>query len=242
MVSVDPLSPVLVAIHQPNYLPWLTYFHKIAQADVFVFLDDVQFSKGSYTNRVKIRAPSGAKWLTIPVTVSLGQAIREIGFAGQAWRASHIDALRSTYAAAPAFAAVWPGIMESILEAEGDDLAEVNIGLVTFLAGQLGLRCQFRRSSELQLLSASDDRLVEITTQVAPGGTYLSGRGGAKYQDPAKFLRAGLGFAYMNYSPPAYLQLAQPGQSDFVPGLSVLDAVFHLGWRRTAELVAGEAV
>jgi hypothetical protein len=236
------LTSTYVAIHQPNYLPWLGYFHKIARADVFVFLDDVQFSKGSYTNRVQILSPSGAKWLTIPVRVSLGQAIREIGIASPIWRVDHVDALRKAYAGAPAFAAVWPEIRDALLGAEGDELVEVNIGLVTFLAERLGLRCQFRRSSELQLQSASDDRLIEITAQVSPSGTYLSGKGAAKYQDPDKFLRASLSFEYVSYSPPTYLQLTQPGQPDFVPGLSVLDAVFHLGWCGAAELVGGEAV
>lgn len=231
---------MLVAIHQPNYLPWLGYFHKIARADVFVFLDDVQFSKGSYTNRVQILTSSGARWLSVPVRVSLGQEIRAVGFANPAWRASHADALRNAYAAAPAFSAVWPEVREMILGADGEDLATVNMRLVTALADRLGLRCEFRRSSELQLTAASDDRLIEITAQVAPGGAYLSGKGGAKYQDPGKFRRAGLGFSYSAFVPPAYPQSAQPGLPDFVPGLSILDAVFHLGWHGTADLVAGE--
>ena len=229
---------MIVAIHQPNYLPWLGYFYKIARADVFVFLDDVQFSKGSYTNRVRILASVGGKWLTIPITVSMGQAVCEVSFASPDWRKGHADTLRGAYSAAPAFFAVWPKVREAILGADGDDLAEVNIRLVTFLAERLGLRCQFRRSSELHLQSVSDDRLVQIAAQVAPGGTYLSGKGGAKYQDPEKFHRAGLGFEYANYSPLAYHQIARAGLFDFVPGLSILDAVFHLGWSRTADLIA----
>jgi hypothetical protein len=228
---------VKVSIHQPNYLPWLGYFYKIALADVFVFLDDVQFSKGSYTNRVKILSPSGPKWLTIPVKASLGQAIQEVGFANPAWRASHVDVLTNAYAAAPAFDAVWPEIKEAILGARGRNLAEVNIDLVAFIAERLGLHCKFRRSSEFQIRTGSDDRLIEITAQVAPRATYLSGSGGAKYQDPEKFLRARLGFAYASYSPLAYMQLTRPGQPDFVPGLSVLDAVLYLGWGGAAELL-----
>jgi len=227
-----------VAIHQPNYLPWLGYFHKLSQADIFVFLDDVQFSKGSYTNRVQILTPSGVKWLTIPVKVNLGQAITEVCFADFDWRTRHIDILSNAYVGAPEFSIVWPEIKEIILDANVDSLAEVNISLVTSLASKLGVICQFRRSSELQLASGSDDRLIEITSQLAPGGTYLSGKGGAKYQDPEKFLRAGLNFAYLSYDPPAYQQSHLSEKLDFVPGLSVLDAIFHLGWKGTAELIA----
>jgi len=56
-----------VAIHQPNYLPYLGYFDKIRQADIFVFLDDAQFSKGSYTNRNRIKTSNGIKWITVPL-------------------------------------------------------------------------------------------------------------------------------------------------------------------------------
>ena len=70
-----------VAIHQPNFLPWQGYFYKILNCDIFIFLDHVGFSKGSYTNRVKVMSPSGPKWLTVPVKTSgkLGQPITMVG-------------------------------------------------------------------------------------------------------------------------------------------------------------------
>ena len=232
------LSHKIVAIHQPNYLPWIGYFHKIARADAFVFLDDVQFSKGSYTNRVQILSPFGAKWITIPVTVSLGQAICDINFANSAWRISHVNALSNAYSNAQAFTAIWPEIKEAILCVKGDDLATVNISLITFMPERLGLCCTFYRSSEFQLQSSKDNRLIEIITQIAPDATYFSGRGASKYQDPNKFLRAGIGFFYSEYHPPIYKQSVYAGSPSFISGLSVLDAVFNLGWSGAAELVA----
>ncbi len=101
----------IVAIHQPNYLPWLGYFAKMARADVFVFLDDVQFSKQSYINRVQILRDDGcSRWLTVPVHVSLGQAINEVRPAKAGWARAHLDTLRGAYKAAPAFKVVWPDI------------------------------------------------------------------------------------------------------------------------------------
>lgn len=228
---------MIVAIHQPNYLPWLGYFHKIASADIFVFLDDVQFPKGSYTNRVQILSPAGAKWLTVPVKLSFGDAISDATFATANWRAAHIDTLRGMYRATPAFKGVWPDVREMILSTLGNDLATVNINLVMGLAQRLGFGCRFMKSSEIKLTSASDDRLVAITSAVAPGGSYLSGKGGAKYQDPGKFRDAGLGFAYANFQHPVYEQIPHPGLSGFVPGLSVLDSVFHVGWAQTAAMI-----
>ena len=68
----------VVAVHQPNILPWVGYFQKLMNSDTFIFLDDVQFSKGSYTNRVQININGEAKWLTIPVSSSLGALINSI--------------------------------------------------------------------------------------------------------------------------------------------------------------------
>ena len=75
-----------VAIHQPNYLPWMGYFHKMHHADVFIFLDDVQFTKGSHINRVKILSGKGPRWLTVPVVkVKLGQNIIDVRPSSNNW-------------------------------------------------------------------------------------------------------------------------------------------------------------
>ncbi len=225
-----------VAIHQPNYLPWLGYFHKIARADVFVFLDDVQYSKGGYINRVQILSPKGPRWLTVPVSAHLGDPINGVALSKARWAASHLDTLRGMYSAAPCFNGVWPDVCRLLESVPASNLAAVNMHLVQALAGLLGLNCEFRRSSGMELSSDSDDRLVEIVSLAAPGGAYLSGKGGARYQDPAKFKAAGLGFAYLGFEHPVYGQGVEPFQA----GLSVLDAVFCLGWDGAAALATGE--
>lgn len=230
------MSSPLVAIHQPNYLPWLGYFNKINMADIFVFLDDVQFSKGSYTNRVQIISRERPRWLSVPVRVSFGDKIQEIYPANPHWPSEHLRILEQTYGPAPAFREVWPSISKIIQAQKTEDLASINIRLVCDMARHLGLRCDFRRSSTLQVASSADERLVEIIQKIAPGGTYLSGKGGAKYQNPNRFREAGLGFLYSNYSPAVYPQNAGSHTGTFMHGLSVLDAVFHLGWEATSNL------
>ncbi len=228
----------IVAIHQPNYCPWLGYFHKIARAGVFVFLDDVQFSKQSYINRVQIRGAGGGgpRWLTQPVSVSLGQAINEVAIARPDWARAHLDTLRGLYRNAAAFKAAWPDVTALYDDLDAANVAQANRALIERLAARLGLAADFVTSSDVATGDAAgDDRLVAIVDALAPGGTYLSGRGGGKYQDPAKFAAAGLSLVTTGFQHPSYDQ----GQPDFVPGLSVLDAVFHLGWDRTAALLTG---
>ena len=222
----------LVAIHQPNYLPWLGYFYKIAKADLFVFLDDTQFPKQGYVNRVQILDNGEPSWLTIPARPSLGTPIGETYTAQEGWPGRHLSRLRNAYRKAAAFPEVWPTV-ENIYGGldPNSTLASINRQLVIEIAALLGLTCRFVLASVYPNSTdlAAGDRLVDIVTQ-AGGTAYLSGRGGAKYQDPAAFEAAGLDLVYTTFKPRPYAQASQ----EFAPGLSVLDAVFNLGFETAA--------
>lgn len=223
-----------VAIHQPNYLPWLGYFYKIAVADAFIFLDDVQFSKGSYINRVGILANGASRWLTVPVSTHLGDPINRVTAAKDSWAQSHLDTLRGFYSGLPEYNRVWRDLKAILGDAPKSDIAASNRHIIECIAAELGLLCTFVASSDMDTGDAAgDDRLIGLTQAISHQGVYLSGRGGAKYQDEDKFTSAGLGFRYVDFTHPTYRQEAP----SFVPGLSVVDALFHLGWEGTAELI-----
>ena len=221
------MGTVLVAIHQPNYVPWFGYFYKMARADYFVFLNDVQFSKHSYTNRVRIARKGVGRWLTQPVRQCFGQKICEVQFADDRWLGKHLDILRGTYEYAAHFGIIWKSIVAMYESIAFSGLAEVNEGLVKMISRELGLGCTFVRSSDLAIdETTGDSRLIELVGKVAPGATYLSGAGGSAYQDPGKFEAAGVPLRYVSFEHPVYGQ----GAMEFCPGLSILDVVFHLGW------------
>jgi hypothetical protein len=234
--AVRPLgrpAPV-VAIHQPNYAPWLGYFHKIARSDVFVFLDDAQFPKNGYTNRVQILARGAPRWLTVATKVSLGEPINAVRPAQPDWAQRHLDALRGSYTGAPAFKAVWPRVREIWSTAPDAGLAAINRHVVEAIASELGLRPRFAAASALGIAGKGGARLAAIVASLAPGGVYLSGKGGAQYQNEAEFTAASLSLRYSDFAQRPYKQ----DGGDFVPGLSILDAVFRLGWAGAGELVA----
>jgi hypothetical protein len=225
---------MIIAIHQPNYLPWLGYFYKIAQSDAFVFLDDAQYSKNSYTNRVKIMREDAARWLTQPISFRFGDPINAVALARDDWRTAHLDSLKGAYRRAPEFNSVWPDIEALYDELNEKNISTVNARIVMGICKHLNISRRFHLSSEIEVNDArSEDRLIGIVNQIAPGGCYLSGQGGAQYQDPEKFSAAGLELKYADFQHPTYEQDTQP----FVAGLSVFDAVFHLGWERTAQLL-----
>jgi hypothetical protein len=221
---------IRVAIHQPNYMPWLGFFAKMAQCDVFVLLDDAKYSKNNIINRVRILGAGAPKWLTLPVSAHSESAIASVAISQTDWRRRHLSLLRNTYADAPHFRAFWPELQGWFETAPEGDLASVNRHFISRIAERLGIASRIVASGTLGVGGKADDRLVAIVGSVAPGGIYVSGHGAAAYQDPHKFAAAGIALDYYRFKHPVYDQRQSPFQS----GLSALDAVFHLGWRETA--------
>lgn len=213
-----------VAVHQPNYIPWLGYFAKLANADVFIFLDDVQLPQGrSYVHRAKIHSPAGGTWLSAPIRREERPLIRDVRFAEDDWRRRHQATLFHTYRKAPFFNPVMR-LVEEIYACDAPDLAGFNRHAVIRLAEFLGLSCRYELSSSFQVASCSDERLIELVKAVG-GDTYISGAGGQNYQSPKKFEEAGIELSVREYKPRPYWQ----GPGEFLSGLSVLDALFQLG-------------
>lgn len=224
----------VVAIHQPNYFPWLGYFAKVVLSDVFVFLDDAQFSKNSYTNRTRLLVEGRVKWLTVPVSLSLGDSISDVRPKAVDWPSRHLNVLANYYRSAPAFDQVWPFLSSCFLRSLGQSLAEINQSIAMAIADQLGLARKFLRSSEIDTSGETGDRrLARIVKRVAPGGTYLSGAGGAVYQSECTFARAGISLVYVSFAHPRYRQ----SSDEFVAGLSILDALFNEGWQQTGRMI-----
>ena len=224
----------IVAIHQPNYFPWFGYFSKIAQSDVFVFLDDAQFSKNSYINRTRVLIDGKKKWLTIPARFSFGDKICTVEPARSDWVEIHLQTLENYYRTAPCFTDVHPEITGILKDANAENLAEINIRIVKEISDRLGLTATFHRASELDIpKTSSDTRLIEIVHALAPEGVYLSGRGGAIYQSEERFRERGIVLRYNVAVEPPH----QQSSTEFVGGLSVLDSIFERGWAATAAAI-----
>jgi len=212
----------IVAVHQPNYLPWLGWFAKAAQADVFVLLDDVQFEKGGYTNRAEVKTAQGRTRLTVPVVAHADSRIDAVAIAtGDRWAERHAKTLAQSYGRSPGWASLGPKI-ESILASDETRLAALNERLAATLLDALRIETRIVRASELRASAArGSDGLVELC-RILSAATYLSGAGGRAYNDAAAFAAAGVDLAYSAFSHPTY---AQP-HGAFESGLSAVDLVF----------------
>lgn len=213
-----------VAIHQPNYAPWCGYFAKMNCCDVFVFLDDAQMPGGqSYVYRTQVRSTNQGQWLSIPTRFRLGDLIHDVRFADTRWPTKHLGTLRALYGRSPHFKEVYQ-MLQPLYEEPGEFLALFNQRFIRVVADYLGLRCRFEVSSHLPCHGFGDDRLISLVQGLA-ADTYVSGKGGQNYQHPDKFSAAGIKLEVRSYAPVFYQQM----QSGFLPGLSILDALFNLG-------------
>lgn len=229
-----------MAVHQPNFLPWLGWFDKLARADVFVLLDHVQFprtSRGTYVNRVKLLVGGKDAWATAPIVRASGsvQRIDQVRVDdAQPWREKLLRTVEHNYRRADAYDDVFPLVRE-IIEQPTDRLAELNERGVRDIADALGLDAsKFVRSSTLGTSSHATDLLIELTKAVG-GTTYLAGNlAGSTYQEDEKFEQAGIELRLQRFEHPRYDQQVD----EFVPGLSVVDALMHVGRERTRALLA----
>jgi hypothetical protein len=231
------MATSLVAIHQPNFLPWLGFFDKLARADVFVVLDDVQFPKkgGTWMNRVQLLVNGEASWLTVPVDRSYhgNRLVLEMRTdESRPWREKAVKTIESAYGGSPHFGEVQPRIHE-LLANPTDRLAEHNEHSLRALASDVGLDTdKLVRSSTLTATSAATDRLVELVRAVG-GDAYLSGGGAGGYQEEEKFGEAGIELVMQDFQ---HLTYPQPTDSP-VHGLSIVDALMNCGFERTGELL-----
>jgi len=216
---------MIVAIHQPNFLPWLGYFYKVAKCDVFVFLDDAQYSKNSFINRNKVKTSQDAIWLTVPVSFKFGELINEVKINNQIpWREKHLKTFEMNYKRADFFEDVFEIIKGIYCSKDWQNLSDLNISLAEAIACYLGLNTPFVKSSALSVEAKSTELLMQIVKKVG-GDIYLSGFGGVKYQEETEFAKAGIKLMYSDFNHPVYKQL----WGDFIPNLSVMDLLFNAG-------------
>ncbi len=240
LYGINAAEGTIAAIHQPNYIPWLGYFFKIAHADKFVFLDMVVYPVGSLINRNSIKTRHGPAWLTIPVLKSgrYGQLVSEVETDNsQQWARWHLATLRSNYGRAPYFKETLALLEPHYRVVNGNRslLAAFNIGVICSIATYLDLSTQFIHASELNVSGHKTDLLLDICRAIG-ASTYLAGAGAKSYQEDAKFEDAGITPVYSPFSQRSYPQLS----GEFVGNLSVVDVLMNCGYLGTRQLLGIE--
>lgn len=206
-----------VAMHQSQYLPWPPYFRKMAQADVFILMDSVQYQKNGVQNRNQIHSANGPLWLTIPIGGSLEQNICTKFPVNQQWRKKHIQSIRSSYSKTRFFSVHFDALAD-VIQSSGPDLHSINMALILYFRAVLGINNELRLLSELSVSSKKNQLVLDCCNAVG-ADLYISGSGALDYMDRSSFKNAGISLTVLQNDIPHYTQHHQPA----VAGLSILD-------------------
>jgi hypothetical protein len=217
---------MVIGILQPGFMPWLGFFEQVYQSDIFVLYDDVQFEKGSWRNRNRIKTGTGPLWLTVPV-LTKGRhfpLIKDVLINPDIpWQKNHIRTITQYYSKAPFFEQYAAGVF-SILDKPREYLLDLDLELTYWLVEQLGITSRFVLSSDLKVPGSNVQRLIDIIHAVG-GDTFYEGSAGRNYIDTRLFQEAGIKVVFQEYSHPVYPQL----YGDFISHLSVIDLLFNCG-------------
>ena len=230
----------IVGIHQPNFLPWVGYFNKIASSDIFIFLDDVQYPKSGRTwvNRNWILNNGSRKWHTVSVSRNFSEVknINEIKFTKDIdWRVKYLKDITNCYSKTKHFSEVYD-FLKSSISYETEFLSELNIHLIESVLKILDIQStKIVKSSELNKSGKSNDLLCSLVKAVK-AKNYLCGGGAESYMDESVFRVNKINIVYQNY---IALNYPQFNCTEFISGLSIIDAMMNCGFKESKNLVLG---
>jgi hypothetical protein len=214
-----------IAISQSNYIPWRGYFGIIAKCDVFVFLDEIQYTSRDWRSRNRIKTKDGLKWLSIPVGDSRSRTVREVDLPKNPWKQSHKSTILDAYKNSINFKKGIDLIDKIYADDNTEKLSEFNIFWIKFIATEiLGLKCKFLESEAITHGGVGSERILSICKTLS-ATSYISGPSAIDYLDLNKFKRNKIEVKFADYSRmPEYDQL----HGSFVSEVSVLDMIFNV--------------
>lgn len=211
-------------IIQPAYIPWRGYFDFIDSVDLFIFYDDVQYSKQSWRNRNQIKTASGLSWLTVPVLDPHMGAIRDVQINNKVnWRKKQLRTIELSYSRAPFFREYFDEFSD-ILAQEENNLCALDIRLIRWVMGKLAIATPTMLASELDARGSRTERLVDVLKKVN-ANIYLSGPTASAYLDVPLLRDNAIEVEYKSYDYDPYPQ----AYGKFAATVSVLDLLFNTG-------------
>ena len=216
-----------VAVLQSNYIPWKGYFDIINDVDLFLFYDEVQYTKNDWRNRNKILTPRGPQWLTLPCGYNIQRKINEVKFNPSInWQQIHYQSLRQNYFRAPFFRQYKDFLEYVYMDQKWEYLYELNRFLITNIARNfLGIGTIMESSDGYYSEGKKSQKLLSLL-KTAGTDTYITGPAAKNYLDEEAFRREGIRVVWKDYSTyPEYRQM----QSPFTHYVSILDLLFNTG-------------
>ena len=215
---------MIVFVHQPEYIPWLGFFDKLARCDIFVVYDDAQYQHGGFHNRNRIRNRQGWEWLTVPIVHGHPQTIKDVKISGTQWKNKQLNLITQNYQKTPYFKEYFPMIKEAIGFSH-ERLIGLNLHLIRGFADALDIKVNMVRSSEFPYSGKEKNEKLVSMCKFMGADTYLCGSGGKNYVNENLFNEANITVQWHNYQHPTYKQRF----TGFQPNMSIIDLLFNMG-------------
>jgi len=217
---------VKVAILQSNYIPWKGYFDIIQNVDLFIFHDDIQYTKSDWRNRNKIKSAGGLKWITIPCGTDEHRLICDVKLPDTNWQEKHWNMIKSHYRKSTFYSYYYDFFDEVYTKIRWKYLFEINQYIIKKISTEIfGLKTKFDDSRNYNLKNSKAERVIELLEKVN-ATSYLSGPSAKSYLNNSLFLKKGINLEWMNYNGyPEYPQFYPP----FAHHVSIIDLLFHTG-------------
>ncbi|MCV0430399.1 MAG: WbqC family protein [Nitrosopumilus sp.] len=227
-----------VSIHQPNYLPWMGLIRKILNSDIFIIFDDVQLVRGkSYVIRTKIKTSGGPKWISVPVENKNDLLkINQIKINHKvSWQDEHWNKIFENYHKTKYFDKYSKNFKKIFFQKQ-DSLVELNFAFIKEILDVLNIQKNIKFSSELGVEGTGTDKIINLIKAVN-GDEYISGtgKGSSRYiiDNEIRFEDNNIKLIFQKFNHPIYNQTS----SDFVPNLSIIDAIFNIGPEDTLKIM-----
>lgn len=215
-------------MHQPHYLPWLGLLDKADQADLFVYVDHVQFLRKGWQNRNFVKTQQGPTLLTVPVLQeSRAERIDEkLVDERRPWRKKHRRTIEQSYHAAPYWDRYGPALLE-LYDRPRDRLADVAIDSTRLAFEAFGVTTPVRRSGEFGVVPGAKTEMIAALCKEVGATTFISGDGARAYLDADLLAAAGVEVEWQSFDHPVYRQLH--AASGFAPRLAAFDLLLNVG-------------
>ena len=229
---------MIITIHQPEHLPWLGLFNKIAKAEKFVILDSVQYEKNYFQNRNRILGTNGVQWIGIPVVNtkhmegSIATTLISTDPKNVKWKEKYLQTIKQSYGKYPYFNEVYP-LLEQAINIDTPYFCEINIAMIKSFCDALGIHPEYIRSKDLNVDGLKSSLILDICKEVGTD-VYIAGPSGRDYLDMKSFEDAGITVKFNDYHHPTY---PQKRSETFIDHLSALDLFMNVGFKEAKKII-----
>lgn len=216
-----------ISICQPHFLPWFGYFLMLKKSDEFIFLDDVQYNRRSWQNRVHIRAShylNEKKYLSLSVKEnSRSKKINQIYLLEENLNEIK-NQLFNSYKKSTNFELIFSFLIDFFQKNISLNLSDLNILLIKEICKILKINLSYDLSSNLKLINYKKEDLILKILKIKKANIYLSNEGSKNYVHESFFEKENIKVIYNNFLHPKYKQF---DNKNFLPNLSIIDLLFN---------------